>query len=164
MDETLPNSLTVNRISELTDVDRRTLKRRLAAAGLSGGPWPVGVILKALLASPGADPELAEAHKRRAVARARLAEAMADKASGEYVGLDVVERTLGQVILLSRNRLLKIPAAVASRVACCTSETEVESLLQTVIEDVLRALSRGIDFDAAGSAVKNGEAVHEQVT
>ena len=157
MTEQMPKSLTINALAEVTGIDRRTLKRRLGDAGLSGGPWDLAALLRALLAGPMADGTLADAIRRRAIAKATTAELEANKASGMYLLAADVERTWASGILAFRSRLLQLPARVAARFPYCKDEASVAQLLETELFDAMRELSRG-EVDSA----QNGEAVHDQ--
>ena len=135
-------AFSINRLAEITGIDRRTLKRRLADVGLSGGPWTVPNLLKALLCSPGADPELADLRRERLRSQNRILSAEAARTEGRMANLDEVEQGWMAGLLRLRDSLLRLPGALSGRVAYLRTETEVENLLRTAIEEALTELSK----------------------
>jgi len=68
-----------------------------------------------------------------------------ERASGQLLEAVAVERAWVNIVLLCKQRLLRIPNKVAPRLPFCKSESDMECELQKEIDEALLELSRPVD-------------------
>ncbi len=69
-----------------------------------------------------------------------------DKARDKALEAVAVEKAWTNIVMLVRQRVLRIPNKVAPRLVFCKTETEMETELQKEVDEVLTELSRQPDY------------------
>lgn len=72
----------------------------------------------------------------------KLKELELAKAEGKLIAIDEIESTWANIVLLTRQKLLRIANKVSPRLVFCKTEHEIEKEIQTEVEEALRELSR----------------------
>lgn len=80
----------------------------------------------------------------------RLLDYEIEKASGQLLEAGAVEKAWINLVLLAKQRLLRIPNKVVPRLPFAKSEAEMEVLIQAEIDEALLELSRPADCRVAG--------------
>ena len=81
----------------------------------------------------------------------RLLDLEISRVEGESLDAVAVEKAWINIVLLTKQRLLRIPNKVAPRLPFCKSEADMEAVLQVEIDEALLELSRptGLANDSA---------------
>jgi phage terminase Nu1 subunit (DNA packaging protein) len=107
-----------------------------------------------LPASADADPAgivtLAEARRRREVAKAEQAELDLARAKGELVAAEDVRRVWYEALRVVRDRVLAVPALVGAEVAAETSSTQVREILTRALTEALSTAADGLSAGGEG--------------
>ena len=133
--------VSVNRLAELVDMDRRTVRRRLA--GIPKGPdgrYDSREALPAIFAAEGPtdlDHQLARLYH----ARANLAELKAARLRAELVPADVVVGYWEDILAKTTTRLRRLPGEAARAVHGLRDLHLVEDRLTTAVHRALHDLA-----------------------
>ena len=137
--------VSVSKLSEISGLDRRVVTKRLD--GLSSEPGPNNAKLfdsaeaiRALYAEiAGLDPQQERALLDRE--RRKALELSNAKAERILVPLDEVSAAWSDQVMIAKNRLLSLPARVASDVLRLKSQREIESVIKAAVLEILTELS-----------------------
>jgi hypothetical protein len=75
-----------------------------------------------------------------------------ERASGQLLDVAAVEKAWINIVLLTKQRLLRIPNKVSPRLPFCKSESDMEAVLQAEVDEALLELSRPADYGQGESA------------
>jgi len=164
---------TINKLSQLSGMDRRTLAKRLRLAGASQTPT-VAMRLK-----PCCGILKTASHPATKSARQRSGESDCSATGfnwktsirrGDYVLRDEVCRTFTRVIVAAKQRLLCIPATMAQKFAILRDPDEIAAELKREINAALLELSRtstpneGLDPRREGRPFVAGERLRRKAS
>lgn len=164
--------LSINELSELTGVDRRTVKKRLLE--LPSKPGPKGALLydpqaalKAVLFpdTPEA-PELGDtppkwvSEAKFAAAQARREEIRLAIEDGSAIAADDAKRAWESVVVATKQKILAIPSKAESRHVDGMTAKELRAMLDVEVREALEEMSVAPDYkqddetetDVAGDA------------
>ena len=139
----------INRLAELTGIDRRKLKTLLAGLppikGVGGSPqYGLGTAIRAILAEaiakPPDAPELAQERIRLLAAQASREEIQLAVDQGEYVSIELFRMSWAELAIDIRRRVTSLPNAVSSKLVGKTS-SEIHSILNVETERCLNDLA-----------------------
>lgn len=150
-------TFSVNKLHELTGVDRRTIKKRLVEAGVipSGDGYPANLAFRAIF-SPKA-PDIADSEARISAANARTAEVKANKAEEKVLESPVVDLAWSEAGIYVARGLEIIPSKVESRYVPGMTAPEVGELVRQELHDALSELSKPITYQESEDAKEAAE-------
>lgn len=92
-----------------------------------------------------ADAITAKQRNKQLVAKTEKLEIELKRLRGQYADINEYKQDVMREVVITKTRLLAIPAKIAPRLHAAQSVTEVHQLLLTEIRDVLTELSEGTD-------------------
>jgi len=135
---------TLNRAAQVWRIDRRTLEKRLSAAGFTGPRYTTQQVVDATYG------EAARIAEREAAANATMAELRAKSMAEEFVDFAAVQKIIGEIFLSYRQRLLSLPSEVCAK-ANPADPAFANAALQEWVDNSLRMLRGEIaKIDARG--------------
>ena len=137
----------INGLSELTGIDRRTITKRMAKTppiiveGIAK-KWPSDIALRAIY-QPDIEDYLDPAQERAALDRERRKqlELVNAKAEGRLLDAAIVAETWAAQVGIARGRLLALPARIAPNVINFGDLRAIELVIRDAIHDALTELS-----------------------
>ena len=136
----------INQLSELTGIDRRTVKTRLESVNAITGErgaylYETKEALPLLYLASGE--RLDPAQERAALdrVRRRQVELLNLKAEGELIPRDEVAETWSSQILIAKNRLLSLPSRVSSDLLRLKNQRSIEQRIKDAVIEILEELS-----------------------
>lgn len=149
----------MTQLSEVTGLDRRTVKHRLAEVKpfrLEGKAiiYDAQKVLPILLGfddyrNQDTDKSLAEEQLRYEKARADKVELEVEKLRGEVVPIEDVVRTVNKEYTYVRTTILSLPAKRAKEFALEDDPSKIQALLQDDVNEVLAHLQADTNLDIA---------------
>lgn len=145
---------TVNHLSDLTGLDRRTVTKRLAATpALMDGDsrkWDTRAALPVLYGILGSDEEKLDPQQERArldKARRETVEKENRKRAAELLEASDVAARWAHVGTMIKGRMLAIPSQMAPRLAGMHAEKDIHEALRLAITAALAELSDNVKGD-----------------
>jgi hypothetical protein len=141
--------LSISQLSEVTGIDRRTVKKRLANVELHEvdgrahryDAHAVLPILYGEVSSENIDQRLVEEQLKYETARAEKIRIEVDKLRGQLVAVEEVARVVEKEYTAVRQGMLSIPTSLAMSLAIETDTKEIKRQLEDAINAVLAELS-----------------------
>jgi len=151
--------LSVNKLSELTGVDRRTIKKRLTEAGVaqSSEGYAAGQAFRAIF-SPRA-PDIEESEARISAANARTAEVKASKAEEKVIESAVADLAWSEAGIYVSRGLEIGPSRGESKFVPGMTAPQVGDLVRQELNDVLSELSKPITYKESEDAEEIAESI-----
>lgn len=140
----MPESFSINRLSDVTGVDRRTIKKRLAdVAANPDGTYDGRDAFKAIFEAASKQTEAIELSEARlSAANAEIAEVKAAKISERAFDVVAIEAAWSEIILAAKTKFSIVPTKAESRYVAGMSGTELRKMLEEEVDDVLNDLSK----------------------
>ena len=90
--------------------------------------------------------DLASLKREKLAKENELLDISLSRSRGEVMRVADVQRAWADLVLKTRDRILRIPSKLAPRLPFCKSETDMEKELRSECEDALNELSRPVDY------------------
>lgn len=104
--------------------------------------------------------DFGELRRERMAAQNRILNAAADKEEGDMVSLSELESAMASRVLLTRDRLIRIPGQFANRVAYLPDSHAVEAELERELREACEELSKPIsEWPEADPAANKGDSI-----
>lgn len=153
----MPDAFSINRLHELTGVDRRTIKKRITAAGVvpMGDGYPAPDALKAIFGdSKKKTEDIAISEARIFAANAISAEVKAAKAQSKVIEAQVADLAWCELGIYVVRGLEVLPGKVASQFGLPAGE-----FVRQELNDILSELSKPISYKESEDAEADDESV-----
>jgi hypothetical protein len=132
---------TINKLSELTGIDRRTLKKQLAnKTPNEAGEYLAADVLEILKTRPKGLTAKHAMEARKLKAQCERIEFENEVRKGKFVPSEEVRRDLTRFILQAKAKLVSMPSSMAQTLALITDPIEIERQLKGRIHEFLRLL------------------------
>ncbi len=142
-----PDTIARTELAELLGVTPPRISQ-LAASGVfkpdERGNYPLAESLKAACVLLRDRAGIDDLKSLKLEKQNRLLDYEIERASGQLLDAKEVERAWVNIILLCKQRLLRIPNKVAPRLPFCKSESDMEIEIQKEIDEALLELSRPV--------------------
>ena len=151
----MPESFSINRLHELTGVDRRTIKKRVTAAGVlpTGDGYPSAEALKAIFGdSKKKTEDIAISEARIFAANARTAEVKAARAESAVIETTAVELAWAEIVILITQKLDLIVPKFRSRYVVGMDVNAAAKIVEQDLEDVRNDLSKPVHYKESEDA------------
>jgi phage terminase Nu1 subunit (DNA packaging protein) len=144
--------LSVNKLSELTGVDRRTIKKRLIEAGViqTDEGYPAHLAFRAIF-SPKA-PDIADSEAKISAANARTAEVKANKAEEKVIETAIVDMAWSEMTILIAQKLDLLVPKFKSRYAVGMNEQDASAIIEQELHDIRTDLSKPVTYSQSSDA------------
>lgn len=158
-------TFSINRLSELTGVDRRTIKKRISAAGVlpSGDGYPSADALRAIFGdSKKKTEDIAISEARIFSANARTAEVKANKAEEKVIESAIVDLAWSEVTVLIAQKLDLVTPKFRSRYVVGMSEDDAAGIIEQDLQDLRNDLSKPVTYQESKDAEETAESGAEE--
>ena len=156
------DAFSINRLHELTGVDRRTIKKRVSAAGVipdADGTYSAPDALKAIFGdSTKKTADIAISEARIFAANARTAEVKASKAEEKVIESAIVDLAWSELTILIAQKLDLLPSKFLSRYVVGMSAGDAVKIVEQDLEDIRNDLSKPITYKESADAEEAADA------
>jgi phage terminase Nu1 subunit (DNA packaging protein) len=151
----MPDAFSVNRLHELTGIDRRTIKKRISAAGVipTADGYPSAEALRAIFGdSSKKTADIAISEARIFAANARTAEVKASKAEEKVIESAIVELAWSEITILIAQKLDLLPSKFLSRYVVGMSAADAAKIIEQDLEDIRNDISKPVTYSQSTDA------------
>lgn len=145
----MPEKWSINRLSEITGVDRRTIKKRVIAAGVipDGDGYQAPEALKAIFGdSKKKTEDIAISEARIFAANARSAEVKASKAEEKVIESAIADLAWSEITTMIAQKLDLVAPKFRSRYVVGMSEDEASAIIEQDLQDIRNDLSKPVTY------------------
>jgi phage terminase Nu1 subunit (DNA packaging protein) len=156
----MSDAFSINRLYELTGVDRRTIKKRLTASGVvpAGDGYPAPSALKAIFGdSKKKTEDIATSEARIFSANARTAEVKANKAEEKVIESAIVDLAWSEVTVLIAQKLDLVTPKFRSRYVVGMSEDDAAGIIEQDLQDIRNDLSKPVTYEESKDSEETAE-------
>lgn len=160
----MSDTLSINRLSELTRVDRRTIKKRVTAAGVlpTGDGYSAHEALRAIYGdSQKKTADVAISEARIFAANAITAEVKAAKAQEKVIEANIAELAWSEVTIMIAQKLDTVVPKFKSRYVVGMSSEDAAAIIEQDLGDVRNDLSKPVTYSQSQDAEEDSDAGSE---
>lgn len=156
----MPESFSINRLSELSGVDRRTIKKRLGTVVPTGDGYDGPTAFRAIFGdSKKKTEDIGLSEARIFAANARTAEVKANKAEEKVIESAIADLAWSEITILIAQKLDLVTPKFRSRYVVGMSEDEAAAIIEQELGDIRNDLSKPVTYQEsqdAEEAVESG--------